>query len=413
MTGSSIRRAEREMDFQSFYASRTLYVFSEQLIGISMPIIIYQGTQDATLTALTFVAIWAPRCLFPVVAAKIIDVRHAAGQIRAIDILRICTLLVLMVLPTDVWLLVGLGLLSLMNLWAIALFEKGLQLTPSNSGSGQPSLSPVAKFSIALRADRVALTISALISGTLLSFDTAFLLQLGAAAALVVAHLLQARSGVLRMQLAAPQKISTVATARKIFANSNLRRLIFLMWVLNGVQGAVFGALPILVKESYSRSPTIAAGILATLHLASWIVLRIYPWIAARVSLPVRLSWAMTLCTAALTASFLASNFAVFVVGICVGFSVRNVIDVETIIQRNRNIPPNSFGQMMTVFLPLVYLPFAVAGLVVSALFHHGAAAYLALGMATISVAALLLWFLFLRAAFDSPISNRSLNRES
>jgi hypothetical protein len=408
-----MKRAERAMDFQSFYASRTLYVFSEQLIGISMPIIIYQGTQDATLTALTFFAIWAPRCLFPVVAARIIDVRHAAGQIQAIDILRIATLLVLMVLPTDIWLLVGIGLLSLLNLWAIALFEKGLQFAPHTTGAGQPSLSPVAKFSIALRADRVALTISALISGTLLSFDTAFLLQLGAAAALVVAHLLQARSGILRMPLAEPLRTSTFATARRIFANSNLRGLIFVMWFLNGVQGAVFGALPILVEESYSRSPTIAAGIFATLHLASWIVLRIYPWIAARVALPVRLSCAMTLCTAALTAAFLAGNFVVFVFGICVVFSVRNVIDVETIIQRNHHIPPNSFGQMMTVFLPLVYLPFAVAGLLVSALFHYGAAAHLAVGMATLSVTALLLWFLFLHAAFESPMSKRSLSRES
>lgn len=385
---------------KTFYTARTLYVFTEQLIGISIPIIIYQGTQDATLAALSFVAIWAPRCLFPIVAAPVIDVRHPQAQMRVIDALRILTLLLFVVLPVGAWLLVGVGILSLLNLWAIALFEKGLQFANVNQRQGAPPADPVAKFSGALRADRVALTLSAVVSGSLLSLGDETLLHLGAAAVLSVAHLLQARSGILRLEIQPPAQVSILQVTRDVFANPNLRALIYLMWVLNLLQGAVFGALPVLIEEFFGRDVVMAAAVFAAFHVLSWAVLRAYPSLAMRLTLRFRLFAAMVLSTLPLTLGFVTGNFAIFVLGLCVAFSVRNVLDVETIIERNRHIAQNAFGQVMTVFLPLVYLPFAVSGLGISLLFHYGSSWHLGPIMIGGSLLGLALWAVSLRFAF-------------
>lgn len=385
---------------KTFYASRTLYVFTEQLIGISIPIIIYQGTRDATLAAMSFVAIWAPRCLFPIVAAPIIDVRHPETQIRVIDLLRVVTLLLFVILPVGAWLLVGVGLLSLLNLWAIALFEKGLQFASVNHGQGSPPVDSVTKFSAALRADRVALTASALISGSLLSLNSEVLLHVGAAAVLIAAHVLQSRSGILRMEMQPPVQVSILQVTQHVFSNPNLRGLIYLMWVLNLLQGAVFGALPVLIEELFARDAVIAASVFAAFHVLSWGVLRVYPGVAARISVRVRLFVAMALSTLPLALGFATGSFVLFVIGTCVAFSVRNILDVETIIERNRHIEQSAFGQVMTVFLPLVYMPFAVAGVAISVLFHYGGPLLLGPIMVTGALVALAVWALSLRFAF-------------
>ncbi|MEO1107258.1 MAG: hypothetical protein AAFX90_04980 [Pseudomonadota bacterium] len=391
----------RTVDLRQFYIARTLYVFTEQLIGISIPIIIYRDTNDAALAALSFFAIWAPRCLFPFVAARLIDATKPRVQMQAVDAVRIATLLVIAVLPIGAWLLIGAGLLSLLNLWAIALFEKGLNAVSPASGDAQND-SAVATFSAALRADRVALTISALISGTLIAFGSEVLLIVGAAFVLMAAHVLQARSNLLwglspvRAEPAGLRKI-----AFDVFANTTLRQLIYLLWALNLLQGIVFGALPVLMETTFQKDPAGAAALFAGIHIGSWVLLWAYPSVARRFSRPTRATWAMALSALGLAAAFLTSNVAVFATAVCLALSVRNILDVETIIVRNREIDSANFGQVMTVFLPLIYAPFAIAGLLVTWLFQLGGPSMLAPGIIAGALLSFMLWCFVLRQAFE------------
>jgi len=390
------------LDLRQFYVARTLYVFTEQLIGISIPIIIYRDTNDAALTALSFFAIWAPRCLFPFVAARLIDATKPRVQMQVIDAFRIATLLAIAVVPVGAWLLIGAGLLSLLNLWAIALFEKGLNAVSSASGHPQNN-SAVTTFSAALRADRVALTISALISGTLIASGAEVLLILGAAFVLMAAYVLQARSNLLwglppvRAEPAGLRKIAV-----DVLANTTLRQLIYLLWALNLLQGMVFGALPVLMETKFQQDPASAAALFAGIHVGSWLVLWAYPWVASDGGRSTRATWAMGISTFGLAAAFLTSSVAFFAAAVCLALSVRNILDVETIIVRNREIDSATFGQVMTVFLPLIYAPFAIAGLLVTWLFQLGGPPLL--GPVVIAGAGLsfILWYLVLRQAFDT-----------
>lgn len=397
------------VNFRAFYMSRTLYVFTEQLIGVSIPIIVFRDTESATLTALVFFVIWAPRCLFPIVAWRIIDARNPKAQMRVVDGVRIAILLMFVVLPVGELLLVGVGLLSLLNLWAIALFEKGLQFaTPVTSKEPRTSQDDVEKFSHALGADRVALTASALISGIFLGLDDAELLHVGAALTLAFAHVLQERSRILRPieSEKALSYTSLWSTAQFVFRNNSLRRLLYLMWLLNGLQGAVFSALPMLAVDLFGQNAVVSAWILTVLHMMSWFTLKSYCRLAKYISLERRLSFAMWLFCITLVLAFVTQSFFVFLFCVCISFSIRNLLDVETIIERNRHLLRGHFGQVMAVFLPLVYLPFAISGLGVGGMFAFGHGELLPILLVASSAAALAVWIASLSAAFGTTAIN-------
>ncbi len=389
------------LDLKAFYKARTLYVFTEQLIGISIPIIIYTETNDAALAALSFFAIWVPRCLFPFVAAHVIDASPPRLQMRALDILRGATLLTLIVLPVGVWLLVGAGLLSLLNLWMIALFEKGLSAA-APGGSASQDQTAIETFSTALRADRLALIISAIVSGSLLSTENETLLILIAVAVLIVAHWFQARSGILRFRVVpdGTDRTTVRQTMRALFGNVTICRLIVLLWVLNLLQGMVFSALPVIAVDGFGSDATAAASIFAALHIGSWCVLRTYPNIASWIARGPRLTFTMVCFSASLVAAFLTSSYFIFIAAVCISLSIRNTLDVEVIIERNRHIPHASFGRSMAVFLPLIYLPFALAGLLVTGIFRVGGLPLLEPAMAVGAIGAFALWWFSLHKAF-------------
>ncbi len=395
------------LNLKAFYIARTLYVFTEQLIGISIPIIIFQETGDAALAALSFFAIWAPRCLFPFVAARVIDTTHPRLQMRAIDLLRGASLLALIVLPVGTWLLVGAGLLSLLNLWMIALFEKGLSVA-APSGSASSDHTAIETFSTALRADRVAVIISALASGSLLLLGNEVLVMLIAVAVLITAHWFQAQSGILRFDVAPKETERTTIpqTVRELFVDPTLFRLIAVLWVLNLLQGMVFSALPVIVEDGFGRDATTAAGIFAALHFGSWCVLRVYPNVALSITRGRRLTWSMVLFAASLVAAFLTDSFIVFAAAVCISLSIRNAVDVEVIIERNRHIPQASFGRSMAVFLPLIYLPFALAGLLVTWIFRIGGLSLLNPVLIIGAMVAIALWWCSLRNAFTNHDHN-------
>ncbi|MEL6685947.1 MAG: hypothetical protein AAFQ00_11665 [Pseudomonadota bacterium] len=215
--------------------------------------------------------------------------------------------------------------------------------------------------------------------------------------------MLQARSNLLHgLVTHRANPIGIWPIVRGVFANKTLRRLIYLLWGLNLQQGMVFGALPVMMEAVFHQDPATAAAVFAGIHIGSWVVLRAYPAIASHWAQPVRATWAIVLYTLGLIAAFLTGNVVFFAVAICLPMSIRNSLDVETIILRNRQIPDASFGQIMTVFLPLIYAPFAVAGLIVTWVFQLGGPPLLAPVMVVGALLFVVVWWVIIRQAFNA-----------
>ena len=385
-----------------FYRSRTLYVFAEQLVAISVPIILYQRTDSAALSAFSFFAIWAPRCIFPFVASRLIDAESLQRQVTVIDALRLLTFLVFFLFPGSATLLLGVALLSLLNLWAIAIFEKALQYSGDNTKAGQEVVDDVTKFSSALRADRVALSFSAIIGGATLYWESEGTFLMSGAAALILAHVFLRRSGILNVSASARDSTARIwQSFATVLGNVKLRGLIILMWYLNIIQGICFAVMPAYLSEIFGYQAVMAALVFLAIHVTSWIVLRLYPGVSRRIDTASRLTLVVMSSSIAVIAGFAFGNVWAFVIGLTVGFSLRNWIDVEIIIERNRHISKDQFGQIMTIFLPLIYAPFAVAGVFATMVLHYADAWVLTWCTILLTVIFMGAWVASLRSLFE------------
>jgi hypothetical protein len=345
---------------------RSVALAGEYCFSIALPAAIYSLTGSASLTALIVFFEWAPRCLLPFFGEIVVDRWAARRQLQILDALRVSLAIGAAFAANVPLFLVATSMIGLCNLWAMILFERTLHAEAMDSDEADRH-KRLTRFSIARSADRVARIAGSAAAGLSLAWaPTAF--GYFAAGLFLLGHALSAGTYSATSRATTWLKITPLDTLRSLFRTPDLLRVALTILFLNTIHGMIFAVMPVLLVEEFGASTDQVPLFFLILNIAAALLLAVLPVISRYVPRDRLHASALIGMLCGLLVSALVQGLWPFMVIVAITIALRGWYDVHLTLERNEVVPKGQLARILTVYLPLIYVPFALSALVVAAL---------------------------------------------
>lgn len=345
---------------------RTVALAGEYCFSVALPAAIYTLTSSASLTALIVFFEWAPRCLLPFLGETIVDRWSARRQIQILDFVRISLAAAAAFVASVPLFLVATSIIGLCNLWAMILFERTLHAEETDTDE-TVRRRRLTRFSVARSADRFARIVGSAAAGLSLAWSpTVF--GYFAASLFLLGHGVSAATYSKTSQVTAWFGNSPLDTLKSLFTTPELLRVVMTIVFLNAIHGMIFAIMPMLLVERFGASTDQIPLFFLILNIAAALLLIALPVISKYIPRDTLHASALIGMLSGLVLSAFLQELWQFMVLIALTIALRGWYDVHLTLERNEVVPKGQLARVLTVYLPLIYVPFALSALLVSAL---------------------------------------------
>ena len=345
---------------------RLISLIGEHSFSFAFPTAVFIITGSAPLTALTVFFEWAPRCLLPLIGSAVVDTWPLRRQIAIVDATRIVVTALAAFHGTAPALMAAATVIGFCNLWAMVLFDRSLYAQTSGETDAL-ARSRLARFSFSLSTERLARIAGAAVAGITLSASALYFSYL-AAAVFIVGHLVARPAYPHLAQAAARGENHLREAIRSVTSSPDLMRLIAIITFLNIVHGLIFAIMPVLLVNGYGARTQDVPTFFMILNIAAMGLLAALPALNRHLSHRTILLVSLIGALGGLAISVFIDLQWPFMVVVALSVAMRGWYDVHLTLERNEVAPADYLGRILMVFLPLIYLPFALAGLATAAL---------------------------------------------
>ncbi len=320
-------------------------------------------TGSVPLAALTVFLEWAPRTLLPLVGGYFIDHWSLRRQMLMIDAARILIALGVALAGNVEALLAGAMAIGFFNLWAMVAFERVLDLE-TQARTDVERHKRLRRFSLSQTTDRVARIAGAAIASLTLYLDSALTFAFVAAVLFLAGHLVSLSQkmpaitgGTDRSRFPLGKSIALT------FSTPDISRLIVILFFLNAIQGLIIAIMPPLMVIQFSATPADIPIFFMILNASSVALTAVFPFASQRLGGRSVLALALIASFTGLCLSAFLPWQWPFVALVAVSIAMRGWYDIHLRLERNAVVPAEHLGRILLVFLPVIYLPFALGGL--------------------------------------------------
>lgn len=349
-------------------AGRFVSLAGEYAFSIAFPAAVLARTGSVPLAALTVFLEWAPRTLLPLISGRFADSWSLRHQTVLIDGARILAALGVVVHGSVEALFVGAMTIGFFNLWAMVVFERTLDLDTRATTEVERN-KRVRRFSLSQTTDRLARIVGAMIASVSLGLDVNLAFVFAVLILFLIGHVISLPL----MSTTTPDerdrtKYSLVESIEVTFSSPDIRRLIAILFFLNAVQGMIVATMPSLLFTQFDAAPENIPIFFMMLNVASVCLTAIYPAVSRRFALHLILAFALLSAFCGLVVSIFLPWQWPFMVLVAVSIAMRGWYDIHLRLERNAVVPTEHLGRVLMVFLPIIFLPFALGGLAASLL---------------------------------------------
>lgn len=350
-------------------ASRGLTLLADRMASFVIPMLIYLETGNVSLSGLALAIEWAPRVISLPFTGVLVDALTVRRQLIGVDVIRALMILSLALYDSVPVLMVGGGLLSLCNGYAMLLGETTLARVV------EPRAMPSAQARMQT-AVQLSQTVAPVLGGAALAL---FGFGLSSVAICVLFLAGGGWISVLTARLPAVAvrggRLATAALAgdlaaglRAVFTRPALVRLILLTTFVNLIGGLALASLPALVTDEFGGTAATAGTVLGVASLASLGCAIMSTYLVRRV----RLEVLAMMAGACLLGSAYAMAGAGGLTGFAAGFAVWSAsVTVFMIWMRTRRLAllgGGAVGVALGVFIAAILAATPLSGVILAAL---------------------------------------------
>lgn len=320
-------------------------------------------TGSVPLAALTVFLEWAPRTLLPLVGGHFIDRWSLKRQMLVIDASRISIALGVALAGRVEVLLAGAMAIGFFNLWAMVVFERALDLeTPARTDVERHKR--LRRFSLSQTTDRVARIAGAAVASLTLYLETALAFAFVASVLFLAGHLVSLSERATAAMVGTDRSSFPLGKAIVLtFSTPDISRLIAILFFLNAMQGLIVAIMPPLMVTQFSATPADVPVFFMILNAASVALTAVFPFVSRRLGGRFVLALALLASFTGLCLSAFLPWQWPFVALVAISIAMRGWYDIHLRLERNAVVPAEHLGRILMVFLPVIYLPFALGGL--------------------------------------------------
>lgn len=360
----------------------------EYTVFYAVPVIAYVKTLNLSTSALTAVVEFLPRIIVLPLILTFIDRVPLLRQIAVSDAMRAILVGGLLLFHSLSALLVLLGLVGILSMWSVIKFEKlvaaiddpALETEVISRSQGVDQLARVAGGVIAT----LAVQHLPLVAGSCV-----VLLATGYIALL---HFRSRSAGILESgSWSGRRALTTQDSAPIVGLIRPLALLIGLLLSINLYDGILRTLLPNLVISRYGADAELVPVIMTISYLFGILMALIFERYVLKKSGITILFSSLGVLTASLVTMSLAPGATTFFFGAVVFFGGRVWFNIAARIARNRLIDRENFGRSLSLYLPAIFFPFVVAGVLVGALGRYFTANEMLFGLAAAALGSLVL----------------------
>lgn len=367
---------------------RASVLIVEYTFFYAIPVLAYVKTLSISTSALTAIVEFLPRVLVLPFILRFIDRIALVSQITVSDGIRLALVGGLLVSQSLAALLMLLGVIGVLSMWSVIKFEK---LVAAIDDPGRQT----EVISRSQAVDQFARVV-----GGLIAMLAVHHLNLVAMACMVVLV-----SGYAALRLFHRRAFDSVAvdgwggrrpdehdaSVSVLALLRPLALLIALLLAINLIDGVLRTLLPNLIITKFGAGAEVVPVIMTISYVFGIVMSFLFERFVLRQSGTVVLFSSLGILVAALLAMSVAPSVVAFFLGAVVFFGGRVWFNIAARIARNRLIDRQYFGRSLSLYLPAIFLPFVVAGVLVGLLARHYSASQILAGLAVCSLAGLVL----------------------
>lgn len=359
---------------------RTTVLVTEYTFFFLIPVLVFTRTSSLSASALASVVEFLPRVLMLPLFLLVLDRARLGRQIAVSDALRAALVAAIVVDASVPVLLVALGAFGAVSMWSVIAFEKVVaSIEPSQAqravvarSQGLDQLARVVGGFAAMAAIEAPELVGGLCLGLLCSGYLALRL-----------YGRGAPPDAPRRALSLPRRFDARNPAPgRMAALRPLAVLVAMLVAVNLLDGLVRTLLPALAIAHHGGPAEAVPAVMTMSYLLGAVLSVVFERVSMRVGERRLLALSIGILVAALVAMAAAPNAVAFYLGAVVFFGARVWFNIIGRLARNRIVDHRHLGGVMALYLPAVFLPFAVAGGIVALLAGAFAASEILWGVA-------------------------------
>lgn len=359
----------------------------EYSIFFSIPTIIFIQTNDLSMSAIASVIEFLPRVVCFSLILFVIDKVLISRQIIISDCLRIGALLFsLLFFGSSEYFLFLLGGMGIISMWSVIKFEKIVsQITDEadqkmviSYSQGIDQLSRVLGGGVSILAVRdwnISLSINILFLSMALLFFLRFR-ALGLEGIQVSHHktadffISTQRNirGKRKKQTSREAKLENFSMKSFFGMFRTLVPLIVIVAALNFIDGAIRTILPSLVVEHIKASPEIAPALIMISYILGTVLSFLFSYLNRFLGERFLCISSIIIMVGGVFIMYYSTIDILFYLGVIFFLGFRVWFNIIARVARNRLVSAEHFGKLLSIYLPIIFLPFVLSGVVIDTL---------------------------------------------
>ncbi|MDR5859269.1 MFS transporter [Halomonas eurihalina] len=360
------RHFRLEVAFSAFLGSRFLSLLADQIALLAIPVAAYMMTGTVVWSGLALAIQWVPRIVLLPFLSRVVDLYPLRVQYLLVDSTRALLALLLVFTPSLALILLGAGVLSLLNGYAFVILEctVGTRFSRDALTRMQSRLQVIENLSRVLGPGIAGFALSAI--GLPLTLAICSVL-------FVVAYSL----GTIFFPHDIGEKVQTQtegwlqnlrSSAHLLWSVRPLRRLAGLTLGLNFLDGVLTALMPALLVTRLGQSETVIGYLNSAGALTVILVMIVASKLASEKRVKVLGHGALAATIVAVSVVSTASSLTIFTLAYIVYLVANSVFVLYLRTERVRHIPIEHFGQVLGVLIAVILSAIPLSGLAVSLL---------------------------------------------